>query len=665
MAFIGYCVLILICVAIIYALASIFLDSRNNKHGFPNAGRVCIYAIAAMFTLLVALILIAFFTHNFSLAYVVRYSNLETPALYLLTGLWAGNVGALLFPAWIISLVAAFIVWRNGKTTRDLLPNAMAIILAVEVFYIIVLFFARPFAAPIYPVTDGNGLAPMLQTPAMLIHPPTLLAGYALAVVPFAFAISALIARKIDDAWVLVTKRWLVASWVLLGVGNIVGMWWAYAVLGWGGYWAWDPIENSGFMPWLLMTALIHSNMMYLRRGICKTWTVVLAIASYWMVLFGTFLTRFVPDSFSVHTFGQSPATFVYVMVLVIILAGTLFLLFSRKESLISPKNGDPIVSASWAFSLFNALMVLAVTIILCFTFIPSLLAMLSFSNVGPVEARTFNILLLPLFLLIIFLSGIGLAIGWGSLSARGLLVKLAPSIAGGLVSLIVAVFLGWKQWNALIPVFILGFTLCSTLYAWSSDVLARMRSSQENAAIACWRNFLKRRGRYGGFIIHIAIVIMALGIVGSSCYKSEVSREVLCTGESVVLDGYTFTFTGFEIGGSEHSTGEWWETVAASFLVERDGKVVAELTPTNIWGYKINANHEISVRLIDGAAAIHSNLLRDVYIVFHNYDDHCVLVTLMIDPLVQWIWIGGYVFLFGGLISLSSLVPMARREAE
>ncbi|MCL2281393.1 MAG: cytochrome c biogenesis protein CcsA [Dehalococcoidia bacterium] len=645
MSVLGNVVLILACVVAVYSVASALLDSRDNKYGFPKTARIGVFVVACLLTLAEMLLLIAFYTHDFSLAQVANYSSLDTPPVYLLTGLWAGNAGALLFWAWIVALSGAIVLWRSNDSNKALMPNTISAILFVEIFFLVLLFIEAPFRAAESMLADGFGLNLALQTPLMIFHPPALLAGYALTTVPFALAIAALFNRRVDDTWVLNARRWLIAAWVLLGLGNILGMWWAYASLGWGGYWAWDPVENSGLMPWLLLTALLHSNVIYLKRGIYKVWTVVLAIASFWLVILGAFVTRFVP--ISVHAFAPSGTGWVFIIFLLFVLAGAIYLFIDRRDYLSSATNNDTLVSANNTFALFNWIIVVATIIILAGTLLP-------FITKTTTDQKYFNIFNLPVFIIIILLSGVCVFMGWGRPNLNKLTRQLLWPLLGGLIAVILAVVCGWTRWYVLLPLFVLGVTVVATLYKWGRDVLSRMRGCHENAFVAFWRLLVINRSRYGGYIAHIAIVVMALGIIGSSAYGySSDKRMHVNVGESITLSDYTLTYNGlhFDYGNSAY---EMWCTVVAEFDLEYNNVAAGSMYPTRTHNIGEAIDYNIS-----SDVAIRSNPLRDLYIVFDDFENYYetspVYITVMVKPLVQWIWIGGLLLLLGGALSFSA----------
>lgn len=532
MSFAGTAVLILAFVAAIYSFAACLLDSRKNKYGFPVTARRGIFIVAGLVTLAELLLLISLLTHNFSLLYVADYSSRETPSIYLVTALWAGDAGSLLFWGWIVALAGAVLLWRSNKNDRELMPAALPVILFTEMLFLILLFVQGPFQSLSPVPADGAGLSPVLQNIGMIFHPPLLLSGYALLVVPAALSISALFNRKFDETWVLTAKRWALAAWLLLGLGNILGMWWAYAELGWGGYWAWDPVENAGLMPWLLITAFLHSGMMYIRRGMFKMWAVVLAVAAFWLSIFGAFLTRSNVAG-SVHTFGQTPMTPAFIVFLAISLVGSIWLLIDRRRFIKSADGDDALVSGTGTFLGVNLLLVTSTVFILIGTLLPLL------SDIIPSKAY-FDIVNLPLFLAIILLAGLCVLVGWKRPDLKKLNRQLIiPGIAGLLV-VVALVIAGLTQWWALVPFFILATVFIATALKWGRDVASRMRGRKEGVTAAFGGLFVANRGRYGGYIIHIAILVLALGIVGSSVYQvapSSISNPNSPT-TTVTLDG-------------------------------------------------------------------------------------------------------------------------------
>ncbi len=649
MSLAGNAVLILAFLVAIYSIAAALLDSRNNKYGFPINARYGVFAVAGLVSLAVVLLLISLLTHNFGLKYVADYSSRDTPLVYLITGLWAGNSGSLLFWGWIVALSGAVLLWRSNKTDRELMPNALSVILYTEMLCRILLSIQSPFQSLSPVPADGAGLKPVLQNVGMIIHPPPLLAGYALFTVPFALAMAALFNRKVDDAWVLSAKRWAIAAWLLLGLGNVLGMWWAYAVLGWGGYWAWDPIENAGLMPWLLITAFLHSGMMYLRRGMFKTWTATLAIAAFWLTIFGAFLTRSDVKG-SVHTFGDTPMTPVFIIFLAITLIGSIWLLIDRRKYIKSEEGDDALVSGTGTFMSVNLLLVISTIFILVGTTLPV------FTNIIPPQTY-FNVVNLPVFLLIVLLAGLCILVGWKKPDLKKLNKQLLWPAAAGLLIVIILIIAGRTQWYALVPLFILAAVFMATLIKWGRDVATRMRGKKEGFLPAFGGLFMANRSRYGGYIIHIAILVLALGIIGSSVYKSEV-EQTLDVGGTITLNEYTLTYNGFDVSTEEKSDSVVWLTVVANMDISRNGENAGSVHPTQILEFVYSGDTIIDMNLVSNKVAIRSNLAEDYYVIFEDFDGTTqqALVAVLVNPLVQWIWIGGFLLLAGGLVSFSAI---------
>ncbi len=648
MSFLGNAAIILAFLVAIYTIAAALMDSRKNKYGFPTNARFGVFAVAGLVTLAVAVLLISLLTHNFSLQYVADYSSRETPLLYLVTGLWAGNPGSLLFWGWIISLSGAILLWRSDKNNKELMPDALSIVMFTVSLFLVLIFIDSPFKALSPVPADGLGLKPVLQNVGMVFHPPLLLAGYALFTIPFALAMSALFNRKTDDVWVTTAKRWAVAAFLLLGLGNVLGMWWAYAELGWGGYWAWDPVENAGLMPWLLVTAFLHSGIMYVRRGMFKTWTFILAITAFWLTIFGAFLTRSDVKG-SVHTFGQTPMTPVFIVFLVITLVGSVWLLLDRRKFIKSATGDDSLVSGTGTFVAVSLLLAISTVFIFIGTTLPV------FTNIIPAKGY-FNMVNLPLFLLIIALAGVCVLVGWKVPDLKQLGKKILLPLAVGILVVVALIIGGVNRWYAVVPFFILAAVLVATFVKWSADVAARMRGKKENFAVAFGRLFMASRSRYGGYIIHIAIVVLALGIVGSSAYKTQVEKT-LNVGDTITLNGYTLKYNGFDSSSAPQNDGSVWLTVVANMDITYNGKAIGSIHPSQVLGFTYSGQTITNMSLVSNKVAIRSNLARDFYVIFEDFDGttNQGLVMVIVNPLVEWIWIGGVLLLIGGVVSFSA----------
>ncbi|MFC2003917.1 heme lyase CcmF/NrfE family subunit, partial [Chloroflexota bacterium] len=390
MADIGYIALLLALVAAIYSAIAFVFGARGRPPEVRDSARNSLLAVFGLVSISVATLVHALVTHNFQIEYVASYSSHDTSLPYLISGLWAGNAGSLLFWAWLLSLLATIVALQKRDRSRELVSYASTIIMATEAFFLVLLLFvSNPFHKLAFAPVEGMGLNPMLENPGMIIHPPAVLAGYVGFTIPFAFAIAALLTRRLGDEWIVAVRRWTLLAWLLLGIGNIIGAWWAYVELGWGGYWAWDPVENAGLMPWLVATAFLHSAMMQRRRGMLKVWNMVLIIMTFSLSIFGTFLTRSGILS-SVHTFSESSLGPFFLVFIGATIIGSMGLVYYRSEGLKSEGEMESLVSRESTFLLNNLLLVGAVFAILLGTIFPLISQVVRGVKIG-VGAPFFN----------------------------------------------------------------------------------------------------------------------------------------------------------------------------------------------------------------------------------------------------------------------------------
>jgi cytochrome c-type biogenesis protein CcmF len=640
MAILGNIALVLALLAALYTGVAFILSLRLKVNWLAQSARWGVWGVAGFTTLAVLLLLTALVTHNFSLQYVASYSSLETSFVYLVTGLWAGNAGSILFWGWLIALAGAILLWREKKNSKELLPYAFPVIMLTEILFLVLLFIHNPFARAATIPTDGIGLNPLLENAGMIFHPPILLAGFALFVIPFSLAIAALISKKLGNGWLVSAKSWALAAWLLLGAGNILGMWWAYAELGWGGYWAWDPVENAGLMPWLLVTAFLHSTMMQRRRGLLKSWSLLLIIFAFNLTIFGAFLTR--SDILnSVHSFGSTAMGPVFIIFLAIVLIGSLVLVFLRRKDIKEEPGDDAFVSGENTFLFNNLLLVAATFAVFIGTMFPFFTEIFT-GNRMEIDISFFNQVNIPIFLVIILLAGLCVFVGWRKPDLRQLgKVLLWPAVAA-VVLIILLVILGRREWYVLTASFILAFVFSATLFKWWRDVASRQNAKKEGYFNACMALFKANRSRYGGYLIHLSVVIMALGIMGSSVYD-ESKQVVMAIGDSVEIKGYTLTYNGL----MPYSTPTRM-TITADIDVSRGDKIIDKLRPVK-WFQMVQEQvvTEVSIR---------STLAEDLYVSLDDWDDtQNAAFTILVNPLVSWIWIGGFVLLVGGLVSFSA----------
>lgn len=648
MTVLGNMALVLSLLAALYAGVAFVLSIRSKNPQMAHNARTGIIVNAGFITLAVLLLLFALLTHNFSLEYVASYSSLETSFIYLVTGLWAGNAGSILFWAWIIALAAVLLLRREKFNSPELLPYAFPVIMLTEILFIVLLFINNPFAASASVPADGIGLNPLLENPGMIFHPPLLLAGYALLVIPFSLSIAALITNKLDDGWMVSARRWALASWILLGAGNILGMWWAYAELGWGGYWAWDPVENAGLMPWLLLTAFLHSSMMQLRRGLFKLWNIMLTITAFWLTIFGAFLTRSNILE-SVHTFGETSMGWVFGIFLAIYAVGALVLVISRSKNIKEEPGDNAAVSGETTFLINNLLLVFATFTVFIGTMFPFFTKLFTGNRIE-LDTGFFNQLNMPVFLAIILLAGFCIFIGWKKPDLKKLGKSLLwPAIIAFLV-VILLLITGTREWYVLAASLILAFVFSGTLLKWWHDIASRHDAIKENYLNSFTALFKNNRSRYGGYIIHLAITIMALGIMGSSVYD-EGQQVVLAAGDTVDIKGYTLTYNGLTPDSTPSRM-----IITADIDVSRGDRVVGKLSPAK-WFH-------VTQQQVVTEVGIRSTLTEDIYVILDDWDDtENAAFTILVNPLVAWIWIGGFLLLAGGVVCFSA--PRRSQETD
>ncbi|MDO8491201.1 MAG: heme lyase CcmF/NrfE family subunit [Dehalococcoidia bacterium] len=637
MADIGYIALVLAFIASLYTIAA-FLFGAGRRSDLLESARNGLIATCALASVSVAALLYAVVTHDFQIAYVASYTNRDLSPAYLISAFWAGNAGSLLFWAWMLIVLAVVVVLHKWNKNRELIPYASAIIMGVEAFFLFLLLFtANPFEKLPFTPADGRGLNPLLENPGMLIHPPTLLFGYLGFTIPFAFAIAALITNRLGDEWIVSVRRWTIIAWLSLLVGNVLGAWWAYVELGWGGYWAWDPVENAGLMPWLVATAFLHSVMMQRRRGMLKIWNMALIILAFSLSIFGTFLTRSGVLS-SVHTFADTGMGPFFLGLLAVVLVGSFGLLWYRREELRSEAEMESLVSRESTFLLNNLLLVGATFAIFLGTVFPVISEAVRGDKIS-VGAPFFNQVNGPIFLAVIVLTGICSLIGWRRASKTNLLRNfLWPAVLSIVVS--AGLFLiGVRQWLPLAAVFFCVFVVLTIFYELARGTRARSRMKAENYGKAFFGLIWANKPRYGGYIVHIGVVLIAIGVIGSSFFQVQ-SEAILKPGESMSLGKYTLTYEGMDNYVTESKS-----ITSTTLSVTNSGEPIGKMVPLK---YVTPTSEQPTTEV-----AIRSTPVEDLYVILVGWDaDGSASFKVLVNPAVAGIWVGGIVLFFGGLIA-------------
>ena len=601
-------------------------------------------------------------SHDFNIEYVAAYTSRNLPDGYIISALWAGQKGSLLFWAVVLSLFGALAQLLTPRRYGELMPYVAAVTSAVIAFFVCtMLFAANPFERLAFTPADGRGLNPQLQNPGMMIHPPMLYLGYISITIPFAFAIAALLSRSLDTGWIHAIRKWTLVSWLFLSIGITLGMWWAYVELGWGGYWAWDPVENASLLPWLTMTAFLHSVMIQEKRGMLKRWNLGLIVGTFLLSIFGTFITRSGVIA-SVHSFTQSNVGYFFLAFLVVCAILSFTLLYTRWASLKAEMELESVVSREAAF-LFNNLLLVGVAFsVLWGTLFPILSELVRGSKitVGP---PFFNRVNVPLGLLLLALTGIGPLIAWRKASTANLTRQFTGPVASGVVTAVALLAAGVRGLYPVMALSLGGFVAGTIVQEFYRGVRARRRMHGESALVAFGRLVARNRRRYGGYLVHAGVLIYFVAFSGMA-FKREI-EATLKPGDTASLEspfGHTYTFT--HVGVSQFEALNRIVS-AATVQVAKDGKpqgLMSSEKRQHVDSFRrptFEPSTEVGIR---------SNLQEDVYITYAGSvgGTEEAVYRFTINPLVWWVWFGGFVLAFGGLVTMwpggGAVIPAARR---
>ena len=558
--------------------AALALSGRHGDRRRIDLSRRVVYAFCGLITACVAIIELAFAGDDFGFRIVREHSSIETPSFYKLAAMWSSQEGSLLLWAWVLSIASSAALYATRNTLRELVPYATAVMMGVAAFVTGLMLFApdvQPFATVSPAPPDGTGLNPLLQHPSMMIHPPMLYSGYVAFTVPFAFAIGALVTRRLDAEWIRATRRFALIAWTFLGFGLLLGARWSYTELGWGGYWAWDPVENAALMPWLLGTAFLHSIMVQEKRGMLKVWNATLVVGTFSMALLGTFLVRSGVLQ-SIHAFGDNTVGPYILGLIGVVLIGSTALIVSRLDDLRSPKRIDSLVSREAIFLVNNLLLVGLTAVIFWGTFFP-LISELFTGEKASLAAPWFDEYSTPLAIGLVLFTGIGPLLAWRRVSwdsaKRIFRVPLAVAAVTTL-ALVLFTDAAHKPWALALFVFA-AFALAGLVQEFWTGTAARRRLSGESTAAALVGLVSRNRRRYGGYIIHIGIAVLLIGIAASSSFQT--NRDVdLRPGESTVVDGREVTYVKPTVAIDEEKI-----TLGSLVRVEEDGELVGYLRPS------------------------------------------------------------------------------------
>jgi cytochrome c-type biogenesis protein CcmF len=595
------------------------------------------------------------FTNDFSIAYIMEHSNRALPGPYKFSALWSGQEGSLLLWAWLLAGFG-FVLRLRHKTDVKLYAYAGSILAGIQVFFLLLLNFAAPPFALLRGAIpqDGNGLNPLLQYPEMVIHPPMLYLGYVGFSVPFAFALGALMMRYPGEKWIKITRVWTLVTWLFLTAGIFLGMHWAYAVLGWGGYWGWDPVENASFMPWLTGTAFLHSVMMQEKKGMMKSWNVWLIFSTFLLTILGTTLTRGGLVS-SVHAFAQSSISTWFLVFMGIVLAICIFTYILQRDHLKSEQHLESLVSRESSFLFNNLVLLTACFVILWGTLFPILSEYVQ-GNKVTVGAPFYNRVAIPIGLFLVFLTGVGPLLPWRATSLRSIKRNFVLPVVALWATVIVCFAVGVNPWKG--GKFSSGNFYAVVAFAVSAAVITAIaseflrgagvisRQTGRNLAAATWVLTRRNTRRYGGYIIHIGVVIVVVGLAGAAFNTTQ--EQELGLHDHMSIGPYTLE----QVGATQDSNLNY-NSEYALLDVYRDGKKQFQMTPEKRV-YLASQQPQTMV-------AIHSLPSWDLYVVYEgtNPDTGQPIVKAFLNPLVGWIWAGLVIIVFGTFVALvPSLTP-------
>ena len=641
------CLWMALALATYSCVASVAGELRGSP-ALLDSGRKASYVLVVVLLVSTLSLVQSFITRDFSLAYVAAHSNLAMANIYTWVAFYAGNEGSLLYIAFALSAMAALAIWLAPASTRPTLPWTVAILMLIEVFFLAVMaFMANPFQKLPFPVPDGQGINPLLTHFGMFFHPPALMAGLVGISIPFAFALGGLIGGRAGDEWIDAGRAWGVGIWALLASGLLLGSWWAYTILGWGGFWFWDPVENAAFMPWIALTAFVHSIMVQKRRGMFRMWNIVLINVAFGFALYGMFMNRGGPVP-SVHSFGASTLGWVFLLFLAFGVIVPLAIFFWRYDLMRSAQRLDSMLSREAAF-LINNLLLLGIAFATLWGTVYPLLSRLFAEQEITVARPFFDQVNGPLMLALVLLMGVGPLLPWRRANLQSLRRALLLPGAAALATVAVLLAVGIRQ-----PYAVVGFGLCalvttSIVAEWTRGTLARRRSVGDNPAVGFVRLMMANRPRYGGYVVHLAVVMVALGVVGQSFYG--VQRDVvLFPGEEASVGNYRMVYVDTTALAFADRT-EYRATVE----VYRDGEFLDVMHAQRTF----HPDHNMA----STRAAIRSTPVEDFYVVpSENREDGAVGFRILVNPLVWWMWVAGPVMILGTVIALWPSRAPARR---
>jgi len=658
----------------LYGIGSAVYGYMKKETRWVVSARNAMLLTFPLLTISVTMIIILLVQNHFEVAYVTQVTSRSMPAYLKVTALWGGQPGSLVFWSWLMSIFATTVALRNWTRDREFLPWVIIVVLVTLSFFLLLaIFFENPFArlwmapsgeivealfrpagATLFSPGDGQGLNPLLRHPGMIIHPPMQYLGFVSFVIPYAFAMAALITGRTDARWIRITRRWTLWAWLFLSLGLVLGMRWAYDVLGWGGYWGWDPVENAALMPWLTATPFLHSVMIQEKRGQLKRWNMLLVILTYDLMIFGTFLVRSGVLS-SVHSFAQSAIGPFFFGFIVLTFGVSIYLLTRRWDELETETHMTSWFSREATFLLNNLFFIAILVIVFVGVTYPIMTEALGFVGdaipslrdvftgqkvtVGPsyYERATG-----PVWAALLFLMGICPLTAWRISTMKTLGRNIWKPTAVSLAVPIALVITGMDNWLAVFAFWLTALVTAVTLYEFYKGASARSRRSGTNFFIELWNLIGRDRRRYGGYMIHFGIVLMALGVIGIEMFQTE-TQATVGLGEQVTLENYSITYDSL----AEFDTNDNRNVARAVVSVYEDGEKVGELYPRRDFFYESRQPMTIP--------GVRSTMEDDFYIILVDWQpisSQRATFKLYHNPLVNWLWVGSFVLIIGTMVA-------------
>src|SRR5262244_1202674 len=626
-------------VTALYAVGIALLGVWRRRPEMVRSAERATYGVFGLVTIAMVAMLYALLAHDFRLQYVASVSSRAMPTFYVIAALWGGQEGSMLLWLWLLAMYSALVTGQNRYRNRELMPYVISTLMTTALLFLAMLVIVEdPFRLLLHEPRDGQGLNPLLQNPLMVIHPPNLYLGFVGFAVPFAFAMGALASGRLDTQWIRSIRRWTLVAWLFLSVGILLGGQWAYVELGWGGYWAWDPVENASFMPWLTGTAFLHSVMIQEKKGMLKVWNMALIILTYALSIFGTFLTRSGVIS-SVHAFAQSSLGTYFLLYLAGAVVVSAVLLLKRLPHLRSDHRLESVVSRESSFLFNNLFLVGIMFVVLWGTLFPVLSEAVRGVKLS-VAAPFFNQINVPLGLALLFLSGVCPLIAWRKASARNLRRQFLTPLTLAFLATAALYTAGVRHVMALISLAMCLFASCTIVLEFSRGTRAHRRSSGATVVQAFLTLIRRNRRRYGGYIIHFGVVLIFLGITGSSAYQIEQDLS-LHPGASAAVGTYTLQYA--QLSSVLQPT---YEGMIATIQVSRHGRRLTTLYPEKrLYFVQNQPTTEVALR---------TSLFDDLYIILAGFEPSGIATfKVFVNPLVLWLWIGGLVIVMGTMIAL------------